>query len=134
MSWTVGPETGVNRRGPKVTKYTLRPVQSVPTVFKEQGRGFTQGRRGAAGESYGHRPAHPYNTGAEHVGLSPTRQTSLAPSGRGWAYCFVTCLSHLTTLTTHPFRDGAPFLLLLETPPTFGRSLRFLHVRVYVFV
>ena len=28
-------------------------------------------------------------------------------------------------LTTHPFRDGAPFLLLVETPPTFGRSLRF---------
>ena len=26
--------------------------------------------------------------------------------------------------TTHPFRDGAPFLLLVETPPTFGRSLR----------
>ena len=29
-------------------------------------------------------------------------------------------------LTTHPhpFRDGAPFLLLTETPPTLGRSLR----------
>ena len=27
-------------------------------------------------------------------------------------------------LTTHLFRAGAPFLLLLETPPTFGRSLR----------
>ena len=26
------------------------------------------------------------------------------------------------SLTTHPFRDGAPFLLLIETPPTFGRS------------
>ena len=31
-------------------------------------------------------------------------------------------------LTTHPFRDGAPFLLLIETPPTFGRSLRFFHI------
>ena len=26
-------------------------------------------------------------------------------------------------LTTNTFRDEAPFLLLLETPPTFGRSL-----------
>ena len=25
-------------------------------------------------------------------------------------------------LTTQPFRDGAPFLLLIETPPTFGCS------------
>ena len=31
-------------------------------------------------------------------------------------------------LTTHSFRDGAPFLLLTETPPKiFGRSLRFFH-------
>ena len=31
-------------------------------------------------------------------------------------------------LPTHPFRDGAPlFLLLIETPPTFGRSLRLFH-------
>ena len=26
-------------------------------------------------------------------------------------------------LTTHPFRGGASFLLLAETPPTFGRRL-----------
>ena len=31
----------------------------------------------------------------------------------------------IVPLTTHPFRDGAPFLLLVETPPTYGRSLRF---------
>ena len=31
-------------------------------------------------------------------------------------------------LTTHPFRDGTPLLLLIETPPTFGRSLRCFHV------
>ena len=30
-------------------------------------------------------------------------------------------------LTTHPFPDGAPFLLLLETPQTFGHSVRFFH-------
>ena len=28
-------------------------------------------------------------------------------------------------LTTHPFGDGSPFLLLIETPPTFGRPLSF---------
>ena len=30
--------------------------------------------------------------------------------------------------TTHSFRNEAPFLLLLETPPTFGRSLRRFHI------
>ena len=34
-------------------------------------------------------------------------------------------------LTTHPFFDGAPFLLLLKTPPTFNRSLRFFHTIRY---
>ena len=29
-------------------------------------------------------------------------------------------------LTMYPFRHGAPFLLLTEKLPTFGRSLRFL--------
>ena len=29
---------------------------------------------------YYHTPSHPYNAGTEHVGVSPTRQTSLAPS------------------------------------------------------
>ena len=31
-------------------------------------------------------------------------------------------------LTTHPFRDGAPFLYPIETPPTFGRSVRFFYI------
>ena len=31
-------------------------------------------------------------------------------------------------LTTHPFRDGAPFLLLLETPPACGGSLHCFHI------
>ena len=35
--------------------------------------------------------------------------------------------------TTHPFRDGASFLLLTETPPTFGRSLRFFHVTYFSY-
>ena len=28
----------------------------------------------------------------------------------------------------HRFRDRTPFLLLIETPPTFGRSLRSFHI------
>ena len=44
---------------------------------------------------------------------------------RGEAYSFVACLSHWTTES---------FLLLIETtPPTFGRSVTFLHVLHEVF-
>ena len=35
-------------------------------------------------------------------------------SGRGEAYSFIACLV-ICRLTTHPFRDGAPFLLQIET-------------------
>ena len=49
------------------------------------------------------------------------------------AYSFVACLSHLTIpLTTHPFLDGAPFLLLGEAPPSFrcgGGYTQFMHNR-----
>ena len=39
------------------------------------------------------------------------------------------CLRHwFSPLATNPFRDGSPFLLLMETPPTCGRSLRFFHI------
>ena len=34
----------------------------------------------------------------------------------------------ISPLTTHPFRNGAPFLILIETPPTYERSLRSFHV------
>ena len=51
------------------------------------------------------------------------------------AYSFVGRRTHsllallIRPLITHPFRDGAPFLLLIETPPTFGSSFRFfLHI------
>ena len=33
-------------------------------------------------QSYDHRPSHPYKTGTEHVGFSPTRETLLAPSAK----------------------------------------------------
>ena len=40
----------------------------------------------------------------------------------GRAYSFVACLSHLTIDNAlQPLGNGAPFLLLIETPPTFGR-------------
>ena len=47
-------------------------------------------------------------------------------AGGGGANSFVVGLSHLT-IHPDPFRDGAPLLLLMETAPTLGRSLRFLH-------
>ena len=43
----------------------------------------------------------------------------------------------ISPLTTHPFRDGAPFLLLVETPPTFRRSVRFfrsLHLHFFLIL
>ena len=41
--------------------------------------------------------------------------------GGGGGYACVAGLRHLT-IDHASFRDGAPFLLLIETPPTFGRS------------
>ena len=38
------------------------------------------------------------------------------------------------SLTTHPFRDGARFLLVIETPPTCGRSARFSNMLHYKFL
>ena len=48
----------------------------------------------------------------------------------GGASSFVACHSHLTIDLPSLFRSGAPFLLLIliETPPTFGRSLRLSYV------
>ena len=36
-------------------------------------------------------------------------------------------------LTTHPFRDGATFLPLTTTTPTFGRPVRFFHILYLYF-
>ena len=36
-------------------------------------------------------------------------------------------------MNTHPFRGGAPFPLLTETPPTFGRPLRIFHMLLRKF-
>ena len=50
--------------------------------------------------------------------------------GGAGALSFVACLSHLI-IGHASFRDGAPFLLLIETPPTFGRSVRFFRILHY---
>ena len=46
----------------------------------------------------------------------------------GGTHLLLAFLSHLAIDHAHPFRDGAPFLLLIETPPTFGCSVRFFHI------
>ena len=47
--------------------------------------------------------------------------------GEGGATHLLPALSHLTIiLTTHSFRDGAPFLLLIDKPPTFWALKTFL--------
>ena len=45
--------------------------------------------------------------------------------GREYYFFFIALV--FRPLTTHPLRVEAPFLLLLETPPTFRRSLRCFH-------
>ena len=40
----------------------------------------------------------------------------------GGVYSFIAYLSNLSIDHASLFRHGAPFLLLVETPPTFGRS------------
>ena len=49
---------------------------------------------------------------------------SLTRGGRGGGVLICCCPQVIWPLTTHPFRDGAPIQLLIETPPTFGRSVR----------
>ena len=40
----------------------------------------------------------------------------------------------IRTLTTHPFREGTPFLLLVGTIPTFWLSVRsFQCIAIYIF-
>ena len=48
--------------------------------------------------------------------------------GEGRAYSFVLLSLVMYHLTTHRFRDGAPFLVRMETPPTFRRSVRCFHI------
>ena len=49
---------------------------------------------------------------------SPPRGEGRGMEGRGRTHLLLALV--IWPLTTHPFRDGAPFLLLRETPPTFG--------------
>ena len=52
--------------------------------------------------------------------------------GRGRTHVLLALV--IWPLTTHPFREGVPFLLLIETRPTFGRSLRFFPYIAYMYV
>ena len=56
------------------------------------------------------------------------RCTSVSGGGEGGTHLLLALF--VTPFTTHPFRDRAPFLLLLETPPTYGgrRVLIIMHV------
>ena len=58
-------------------------VQPIPTVTWLLGEGvgalIMYAMHGRS-RIYDHRLSHPYNAGTEHVGFSPTRQTSLAPN------------------------------------------------------
>ena len=51
----------------------------------------------------------------------------------GGGYPFVAWLSRLPS-TTHPCRDGAQFLLLVETPPTFWALSTFVPYIAYIFL
>ena len=57
-------------------------------------------------------------------------RTSAGSSTNFRSVLIFACLSHLTIdhASLSPFRDGAPFLFLIETPPACGRSLRFFHI------
>ena len=69
------------------------------------------------------------------MGLACAKSSYTSPPpgtsrGAGGWYLFDACLTAvIRPLTAHPFQDGTPLLLLLiETPPAFGRSLRFFHM------
>ena len=56
-----------------------------------------------------------------------TDQVDIASTKRRGHTHFLLALV-ICPFTTHPFRDGTPFLLLVETHPAFGRSLRFVRI------
>ena len=58
-------------------------------------------------------------------GAVPLGQVWYIRGGGGGAHLLL-ALQVIWALTTHLLRDGAPFPLLLETPPTVGRSLWFI--------
>ena len=132
------------------SRVTIDPC--IPTYNAGTGGGCSHSLRGRS-RTTTDPPSHPYTAGAEHIELSPIRLALLAPSGRSAVRCSTSCMegdlhptrsclgggegrTHLflafvsQPLTTYPFRDGAPFLLLTETPPTFGRSFRGFHIPV----
>ena len=64
-------------------------------------------------------------------GKAPTRQLLHRMKGGGTHLLLALVLG---PLTTHPFRDGAPFLPLTETPPIFERSWSFCEMYYLFFL
>ena len=59
-----------------------------------------------------HRPSHPYYAGMEHVGFSPTRQTTLRWRGgeRGEKLVIVLGRSIKTVEPSHPYHAGTEYV------------------------
>ena len=71
-----------------------------------------------------HRPGrHRAHQARSVVKCSGSCMKGVTVGGAGGVLVLLLALT-IWPLTTNPFRDEAPYLLLLETPPTFGRSLR----------
>ena len=64
----------------------------------------------------------------QHVTMNACTAARSHSYARGGGCPHLWLASIIRPLTTHPFRDGAPFLILIETPPAFGRSLHCFHV------
>ena len=82
-----------SRREMFATPIFLAPTQYIPTVERitSMGKSAQQGGGGYSlsswSELYDHRPSHLSNAGTEHVGISPTRQTSLVHQARSGVRC-----------------------------------------------
>ena len=66
----------------------------------------------------------------EAKGCLPGYWERTGEGGGGGGVSFCPCLGNLTIDYKHHFRDGPPFLLLLERPPTVRRSFRCLRIQL----
>ena len=68
------------------------------------------------------------NPGLISTRRNPTRQSGGGSGSEEAGGTHLLLALDIWPLTTHPFRDGASSLLHRETPPTFGRSVRFFRI------
>lgn len=66
---------------------------------------------------------------ARFSGIFQTFHSQSGREGGGRSHLLLTLA--IRAFTAHPHRDGAPILLLLETPATFGLSLRVFHTYTF---